>query len=224
MTKKRKSAGVRRKQKKQAQQKKQNLIIAGVLLAFIGGIALLGISNRATAYDERYDVDPILGNPDASVSIIEYGAYGCHACKQVHESGVLEQILDEYDGQVNLIFRDMPVISPAYDMMGAQLAQCVLDQSNDLFWAFHDMMYTTAQQSVSTKDELVANAGQLGVDTTALNDCYDSGTHRNTVLYDQQRGTDLGVRGTPTFFIGDQQLFSFSPSAFREAIEQALGA
>jgi len=224
MTKKRKNARARRKQKKQQKQRRQNLMIAGVLLALMGGLAILGISNRVDVYDERFDLDPILGNPDAPVTIIEYGAYGCHACKAVHESGVLDQILDEYDGQVNLIFRDMPVISPAYDFMSAQLAQCVLDQSNDLFWSFHDMMYTVAEQSVSTKDELVANAGRLGIDTTALNECYDAGTHQNTVRYDQQRGTDAGVRGTPTFFIGGERLFSFSPDAFRQAIERELNA
>ena len=224
MAKRGKNARTRRKQKQQQAQRQRNLIIAGVLLVLIGGLALVGISNRAGIYDERFDLDPVLGNPDAPVTIIEYGAYGCHACKAVHESGVLEQIIEEYDGQVNLIFRDMPVISPAYDFMSAQLAQCVLDQSNDLFWSFHDMMYTVAQQSVSTKDELVANAGRLGVDTTALNDCYDAGTHSNTVRYDQQRGRDAGVRGTPTFFIGGQQLFSFSPDAFRQAIDSALRA
>ncbi len=223
MAKKRKSARSSRKQKEQ-EKKKQNLIIAGVLALIVGGFVLFGISNQAGAYDERFDLDPVYGNPDAPVSIIEYGAYGCHACKGVHESGILEQIIDEYDGQVNLIFRDVPIISPQYDMMGAQLAQCVLDQSNDLFWAFHDMMYTIAEQSISTREELVANAGPLGIDTSALNECYDAGTHLNTVRYDQQRGLDAGVRGTPTFFIGEERLFNFSRDAFRSAIDKALAS
>jgi len=223
MAKKRKNARTRRKQKQQ-QRKQQNMVIAGVALLLVGMLAVLAVNNRATAYDERFDLDPIYGNPDAPVSIIEYGAYGCHACKQVHESGILEQIVDEYDGQVNLIFRDIPIISPQYDFMTAQLAQCVLDQSNDLFWAFHDMLYTTAQQSVSSREQLVANGGRLGVDTDALNECYDAGTHVSTVRYDQQRGLDLGIRGTPTFFINGERLFSFSPDAFRTAIDNALNA
>ena len=222
MTKKRKEARTRRKQKN-AKKQKQNLMIAGIALVIIGAFVLFGISNQAGAYNERFDLDPIFGNPDAPVSIIEYGAYGCHACKQVHESGVLEKIIEEYNGQVNLIFRDIPIISPNYDFMTAQLAQCVLDQSNDLFWTFHDMLYTVARQSASTREELVANGGDLGVDTNALNACYDSGTHAGTVRYDQQRGLDAGVRGTPTFFINGESLFSFSEDAFRAAINKALG-
>ena len=117
MAKKRKTARVKRKQQ---QQKRQNLIIGVVVLIVIGGFALFALSNRAVAYNERFDVEPIYGNPDAPVSIIEYGAYGCHSCKAVHESGILEDIIEEYDGQVNLICRDIPIISPAYDFMSAQ--------------------------------------------------------------------------------------------------------
>jgi protein-disulfide isomerase len=222
MAKKRETARTRRKQKKQV-NKNQNLIIAGAAMVFIVGLILFGMRNQAGVYDERFDLDPVLGNPDAPVTIIEYGAYGCSACKGVHQSGVLDQILEEYAGQVNLIFRDMPVISPHYDFMSAQLAQCTFDQSNDLFWKFHDMMYSTARQSASSRGELVTNAGRLGVDTDALNECYDVGTHADTVRYDQRRGSDAGVRGTPTFFINGERLFSFSPDGFRQAINQALG-
>ena len=223
MAKKRKEARTRRKQKKQQSKQKQNLIIAGIAVLVIGAFVLIGIRNQAGVYNERFDLEPIFGNPDAPVSIIEYGAYGCHACKQAHESGVLEKIVEEYDGQVNLIFRDIPIISPQYDFMTAQLAQCVLDQSNDLFWTFHDMLYTVARQSSSTREELVTNAGNLGIDTEALNTCYDAGTHVGTVRYDEQRGLDAGVRGTPTFFINGERLFNFSEDAFRQAINQALG-
>lgn len=219
MTKKRTS---RARQKKQHQKHQQNLILGAVLLLVLGGFVLLALNNRATSYNERYDLDPVLGNPDAPVTIVEYSAYGCPACRAVHQLGVLDQIIEEYDGQVNLVFRDMPIISPEFDFMSAQLAQCVLDQGNDLFWEFHNMMYTVAQIGTSTKDELVANAGQLGIDATALNACYEAGTHANTVRYDQKRGTDLGIRGAPTFFIGEERLFNFQIDTFRDAIDRAL--
>lgn len=207
-----------------AQKQRQNIILAIIALVVIGAFALYGFSNRGLAYHERYDVEPVLGDPSAPVTIIEYGAYGCHACKAVHESGILDNLLEEFDGQVNLIFRDMPVISPQYDFMTAQLAQCVLDQSNDLFWAFHDLLYTVAEQSVSTREQLVSASETLGVDTDELNSCYDSGFHAGTVRYDQQRGVDAGVRGTPTFFINGQRLSNANLDAFRTAINNALAS
>lgn len=222
MTKKRKKSHSKLKQRKQ--QQRRNIIFAGGALLVVGVLAFFAIRNQATGYDKRFDLDPIYGNPDAPVSIIEYSSYGCPSCRQVHQSGILDQLIEEYDGQVNLIFRDMPIIQPQYDFMTAQLAQCVLDQGNDLFWKYHDMLYTVAQPNVSTREELVANAAPLGIDTEALNACYETGTHANTVRYDQQRGLDLGIRGAPTFFINDVRLFNFSPDAFREAINNALQA
>lgn len=223
MTKKRKKRHSKLKERKQ-QQQRRNLIIAGVALFVVGVLAVFALRNQSTVYNERFDLDPVYGNPDALVSIIEYSSYGCPSCRQVHQSGILDQVIEEYGGQVNLIFRDMPIIQPQYDFMTGQLAQCVLDQGNDLFWKYHDMLYTVAQPGVSTREELVANAVPLGIDAGALNECYEAGTHADTVRYDQQRGLDLGIRGAPTFFINGERIYNFSLDAFHEAIDAALQA
>ena len=134
--------------------------------------------------------------------MIEYGAYACHACKFWHEEGFIEDIIEEFDGKVNLVFRDMPTISPQYDQMAAEIAQCAFDQGNDLFWSFHDAMYTIARQGVSTADDLIEIGLQVGLDADVLRTCYEAGTHVETVRFDFNRGTQAGVRGTPTFFCG----------------------
>lgn len=172
----------------------------------------------------RYELDPIYGNPDAPVTLVEYGAYACPACKFWHVEGFIEDIIEEFDGQVNLVYRDLPIISPQYDQAGAEIAQCALDQSNDLFWQFHDAMYTIALQGVSTADDMIEIGGQVGLDTDLLRTCYESGTHTETVRYDLARGTQLGVRGTPTFFVGDQPVFNANPDILRELLQAELDA
>ena len=216
----------RREERKKSEQQRKQLITGGILAVVIALVAVVALSSGGGGISEerqaRFDLDPVLGNPDAPVSIVEYGAYGCHSCKAVHESGMLEDLLEEFDGQVNLIFRDMPVIIPRYDETSAQIAQCVLDQSNELYWRFHDQMYTRAQQGVTSKDQMIGLAGDIGADTDELSSCYDSGTHRDTVFYDRRRGSELGVRGTPTFFINGERVRSFSPDEFRRLISNAL--
>jgi len=172
----------------------------------------------------RYELDPIYGNPNAPVTLVEYGAYACPACKFWHVEGFIEDIIEEFDGQVNLVYRDLPIISPQYDQAGAEIAQCALDQSNDLFWQFHDAMYTIALQGVSTADDMIEIGGQVGLDTDLLRTCYESGTHTETVRYDLARGTQLGVRGTPTFFVGGQPVFNANPEILRELIQAELNA
>ncbi len=172
----------------------------------------------------RYDLDPIYGNPDAPITLIEYGAYGCHACKFWHEEGLIEQVIEEFDGQVNFIFRDAPIISPQYDQRAAEIAQCALDQGNDAFWTYHDAVFTIARQGISSADDLIEIGRQAGLDSDALRSCYEAGTHVETVRYDANRASQLGVRGTPTFFIGDQLVFNASPDVLRGLIQAELNA
>ena len=94
----------------------------------------------------RLELDPILGDPDAPVTLIEYGAYGCHACKYWHEEGIVEALLEEFEGQVNFVYRDIPIIVPPYSQMAAEIAQCALDQGNEQFWTMHDAIYVQAEQ------------------------------------------------------------------------------
>jgi len=170
----------------------------------------------------RYELDPVFGNPDAPVTLIEYGAYGCPSCKFWHEEGFIEDIINEFDGQVNLVYRDMPIISPQYDRTAAEIAQCALDQGNDLFWAFHDGLYTVARQGASSSDDMIEIGRQVGLDIDSLKTCYESGTHIETVLYDLNRGSQVGVRGTPTFFVGDQPVFNANPDILRELLQAEL--
>jgi len=192
--------------------------------AFHPDTELYGYAPPSEEETGRYELDPVYGNPDAPVSLIEYGAYSCHACKFWHEEGFLDQIIDEFDGQVNLIFRDSPTVSPQYDQRTAEIAQCALDQGNDVFWTFHDALYTIARQGVSSADDVIEIGRQVGLDADALRACYEAGTHVETVRYDANRAAQLGVRGTPTFFIGDQPIFNANPDVLRDLLQAELDA
>ena len=172
----------------------------------------------------RLELDPIYGNPDAPLTLIEYGAYGCSACKFWHEEGFIEDIIEEFDGQVNLIYRDLPIIMPEYDNRTAELAQCALDQSNELFWLYHDSLFTVARQGESSADDLIEMGRLVGLDADALRACYEAGTHVETVRFDAMRASQAGVRGTPTFFIGATPIFNATPDVLRDLIQAELDA
>jgi len=192
--------------------------------AFHPDTEIYGFEPPSEEETSRYELDPVLGNPDAPVTIIEYGAYGCPDCKRLHESGFLDDVLEEFDGQVNLVYRDAPIINPAYDQMAAEIAQCALDQGNDAFWTFHDVLYTIARLGSSTSDDLIEMGRQAGLDADALRECYEAGTHVDTVRFDANRASEAGVRGTPTFFIGDTPVFNFTLETLRDLIQAEVDA
>lgn len=212
--------------RREAAKQRQMLVTGGLVTVIVGVLVLIlsstGAASPAVA-QERLDLDPILGNPDAPVTIIEYGAYACPACRSWHQARIVEQILAEYPGQVRFVFRDFPVINPPYDRMAAALAQCALDQSQEGFWTLHDALYTTAVPG-SSQDELIRLGEQMGLNGDALRACAEANTHYATVQYDETRARNLGLPGTPSFLVNDIRLFNATPDTLRAAVEQALAA
>lgn len=194
-----------------------------ILVAAAALFAILSSAGKAASAPvaERLTLNPVLGDPNAPVTIVGYGAYGCSACQAWHRSGTLEQILAEYPGQVKFVYRDFPVVAPSYSRMAARTAQCALDQGNEAFWAYHDALFTLADARSSQAD-LIRLGEQVGLDVSALQACVDANTHAATVQYDEDQGHKLGLQGTPAFFVNGQLLYFASPSGLREAIEQAL--
>lgn len=224
MSKKRDRARERKAAREQARKRQQRLYaaIAVVVVLVVAGAAFWVIQQNAPLESTpRFELDPTLGAEDAPVTIVEYAAYGCEACAQWHESGIIEQIIEEYPGQVRFVYRDMPIISPAYSQQAAEVAQCALDQGQDTFWQVHDAIFTQASPGTS-QSQLLTLAVNAGADVSDLRDCVDSGANRDTVRYDLQRGNELGIRATPTFYINDQVVFNASPDTLRTAINTEL--
>ena len=190
--------------------------------AFYPDTLLYGYQPPSAEAIARYELDPILGDPEAPVSLIEYGAYGCHACKYWHEEGIVEALLEEFAGQVNFVYRDIPIIVPPYSQMAAEIAQCALDQGNSQFWTMHDVLYTEADQGRASADELLQLGGAAGLDADALRACYEAGTHVATVGYDHDRGAALGIRSTPTFVIGGAPVAKADRDLLRQLLQAEL--
>ncbi len=190
--------------------------------AFYPDTILFGYQPPSAEAIARYELDPVLGDPDAPVTLVEYGAYGCHACKHWHEEGIVEALLEEFEGQVNFVYRDIPIIVPPFSQMAAEIAQCALDQGNESFWMMHDAIFTRAEQGRASADELLRLGADAGLDGDALRSCYEAGRHVATVQYDHDRGAALGIRSTPTFVIGGAPVANANPELLRQLLQEEL--
>lgn len=219
----------RKAQRSRAKQQRRTMeiVLSVGLILVIGGLILWASGGTATPQVDqaRLDLDPVMGSPDAPVTMVEYSAFACPSCRALYRSGVLEEIVNEFDPQVKLVFRDFPVIVPSYDHMAAAVAQCALDQGNSQFWTYFGALYTMIEPSATTtQDDLVRLGGQVGLNVAELKSCADAGTHRATVAYDEQRGTALGLRGAPAIFINGQRAYSFDIATLRQMVQSALDA
>jgi protein-disulfide isomerase len=110
-------------------------------------------------------------------------------------------VIATYGDQVRFVWRDFPIIT-AFSPEAAQAAQCAYDQ--DRFWEYHDLLF---ERGPSFRDKnLKSYAVELGLDSTAFNQCLDSGQHQATVDKDLQDAFRRRFRGTPSFLVNDQSL------------------
>ena len=149
----------------------------------------------------RMGSDPAIGTLGAPIVIIEYGDFGCTTCRVWHQSGIRDQILDEYGDKVLFVWRDYPVIT-GQSPKAAEAGQCAFDQYK--FWEFHDFMYEQAT-SLSV-DNLKAYARQISLDGEQFDTCLDSAKNKVKVNDSMQQGFELGFPGAPGFLVNDKKL------------------
>lgn len=173
------------------------------------------------------DDDPVLGDSDAPVTIVEFSDYQCPYCARFRAQ-TLDLIKENYidTGKVKFVYRDFP-LSSIHPMAqkAAEASECADDQ--DMFWEYHDKIFE-GQRSLSI-DSLKQWASELGLNTGQFNTCLDSGKYESEVKNDLSDGSAAGGRGTPFFLVGNIPLSGAlpfdDPSAridFKRAIESQL--
>jgi protein-disulfide isomerase len=192
------------RERRQNKKRRRRWLAAGAGLLTLLALATFIFWPRPKAEpvsQARLEDDPSIGPASAPVTIVEYADFNCPSCRSWYNSGILQQILDEYGDKVRFVWRDFPVITPQ-SPKAAEAAQCAYDQGK--FWEFHDLLYANAPTvNVST---LKNYAADIGLDTTRFNQCLDSGMHRETVRRDWRDAEAHGFMGTPSFLINNQPL------------------
>ncbi len=145
---------------------------------------------------------PILGNPNAPVTLVEFGDYQCHFCNVFFHS-TEDDILKNYveTGKVRMIFKDYNIIGPD-SVRASHGAHCANDQG--LFWEYHDILYsnwTGENNGWASSKNLEKFAKEIGLDMDKWSECVTNGPHSQTILASNQDAKNLGITGTPAFFV-----------------------
>jgi protein-disulfide isomerase len=203
----------------------ENQALIDQVVAAVSESAVGSTVGRQTAPDPnlRYEVsadnDPFLGPEDAPITIVEFADFKCSYCARFHNETV-QTIFEDYEGQVRLVFRDYPILG-ATSLEAAYASECA--NSQGAFWPFHDLLYEN--QQVLDRDAFIAFAEGLELDVDAFTICLDDETYRDEVFADYTDGQNLGVTGTPTFYINGRPIVGAQPyTVFASAINAELNA
>ena len=161
--------------------------------------------------------DHALGPADAPVTLVEYGDYECPHCGAAHP--IVKRVLRRLGRGVRFVFRNFPLgeMHP-HAVEAAEAAEAAGLQGE--FWRMHDRLFE--HQAALAREELVAHAKRLGLDTARFASDLDSGAVEERVRGDFASGVRSGVNGTPTFFIDGVRFDeSWDEDSLVEALQQA---
>lgn len=171
-----------------------------------------------TRFDISADDDPFKGPEDAPIVIIEFSDYQCPYCAQFYSS-TLDPLLAQYPDQIKFVFRDFPLDSiHPQATQAAVAANCAGEQGQ--YWEMHDLIFANQQL---LPGGLTPFAEELGLDMAAFETCMSDQDQVAEVQGDLVTAAEIGVRGTPTFFINGRPLVGAQPLAvFIDVIEEEL--
>lgn len=142
---------------------------------------------------------PFMGSEDAKVTLVEFSDYQCFFCRR-HDRQVAPKIVREFvkTGKVKYVFRDFPLNSHPRAFKAAQAAHCAGDQGK--YWEMNDLLFK--HKKTLREDDLRALGKSLGLNIDGFLRCIKSERNKEKVTYGINEGRRLGVRGTPSFFLG----------------------
>ena len=170
-----------------------------------------GANDETRQLAEKLD-RPHLGNVSSTLVIVEFGDFDCPVCLSAYPA--IRAITAQYPKDLLFIFRNYPLISEN-SAMYAQASLCANDQGK--FWALHDRLFMN-QGKIASLDDFKNVVKMSGADWDKLEKCVNSGKYNNQVLQDTSDAMDLGVNGTPTFFINGKKLVGAVPQNTWEQI------
>ena len=163
------------------------------------------------------DDDPSKGAATASVTIIQFAEYQCPYCGQADK--VIDQVLQQYDGKVKVVFRDYPLGFHDRAIPAAVAANCAGDQGK--YWEMHKLLMSN--QRALEEADFVAHATALQLDLAKWNTCRQDPKQAAEVQKDFEDGNAVGVSGTPAFFINGIMLSGALPfEEFKVVIDREL--
>jgi len=166
----------------------------------------------------------ILGNPDAKITIVEFGDYQCTFCYKFHDE-TMKKIDQAYikTENVNFVYRDFPLNGPQ-SILASEASYCA--QKQNKFWEYHNTLYDNwggENTGWITKNVLIGFANDIKLDLDSFSQCLENSEFKQKVLDNEQFAREIGIDATPSFLIfNDSELYRIIGAQPFEKFEQAL--
>lgn len=144
--------------------------------------------------------DPVIGELDAKVVLVQFSDFECQYCQQQEE--VLKRIIANYQTETALIWKDYPENDVESDSYQAAIAaRCAQEQGK--FWEFHDLIYKNKKFDAETFAQ-IAQSTSLNVDK--FKTCIKNKETANLINDNIKEAHTLDISGIPFLYINSQEV------------------
>jgi protein-disulfide isomerase len=181
-------------------------VIIGVITIVLFGGAIWFSGNASEANNEGVFVqENVKGNPDATVTLTEFSDLQCPACASFVPA--VEGIMEEFGDKIRFEYKHFPLPIHTYSQQAAVAAEAAGMQ--DKFFEYHDALFenqTEWSAAVSPVAFFVKYAEELELDIPQFRRHMNSSELRDKVQAEMSEGRELGVTGTPTFYLNGEKM------------------
>ncbi len=173
-------------------------------------------------YNKVYKIDvgksPILGNPDAPVTIVEYSEFQCPYSARA--TPALKEVQKKYGDKVRLVFKHFPLSFHKGAKPAAIASLAAAEQGK--FWEMHDVLFKNNRALAPEKMEEYAKQAGCNVEQFKKDMQAKKADYAKRVGADFRQGQSVGVRGTPTIYIGGKKAQNRSVEGMSAMIDALL--
>jgi protein-disulfide isomerase len=160
--------------------------------------------------------NPPRGGAKAPVTVVAFSDFECPFCKRAEIT--VERVLKHYGDKLRYFHRDFPLPFHANAHDAAEAARCAGDQGR--YWDYYTTLFASTELSTAKFQEIATG---MQLDRPKFDECLASGQHAAAVDKDLADGEQVGVNGTPAFFVNGRMLSGAQPfEKFQEVIDAEL--
>lgn len=144
--------------------------------------------------------DGIVGNPEGSVTIVEFFDYNCGYCRRALED---MEALVAADPDLRFVLKEFPILGP--DSQRAHVvSMAVRALSPEVYPEFHRTLMSGTR---ATEEIAIGIATSLGVDEPALRQEMQNPEITEAFGHTYELADQLSITGTPSYVVGDEVVF-----------------
>jgi len=174
------------------------------------------IKTPEPVFDIPVDGSPVIGPPDARVTLVTFMDFQCPHCNRVFPA--IEQLLKQYPDDLNVVIKHFPLRSHKF-AADASIAALAADRQGKYVELTREML----KNFRSLNDETVKEyAGAVGLDLEKFEQDRKDSAFQQQIQRDRRTAQRIGVRGVPSLYINGRAVKNRSPQGMAAMINEEL--